>query len=98
LAAAAAAAGGAAAAAPTAAAGASSSSSALSSCSVTGNVWGSCDVCREEVPDMRCSSCRRWLHALCCSPAALTPAEFPHDKQQWTCPACSAVNTVSTYL
>jgi hypothetical protein len=61
---------------------------------VAGNVWGSCDVCREEVPDMRCSSCRRWLHALCCSPAALTPAEFPHDMQQWTCPACSAANTV----
>jgi hypothetical protein len=64
-------------------------------CVVAGNVWGACDVCREEVPDMRCSSCRRWLHALCCSPAALTPAEYPHDMQQWTCPACSATNTVS---
>jgi hypothetical protein len=71
-----------------------SSSSSAGGCVVTGNVWGSCDVCREEVPDMRCSSCRRWLHALCCSPAALTPAEYPHNMQQWTCPACSAVNTV----
>lgn len=49
---------------------------------------------REEVPDMRCGSCQRWLHALCCTPAALTPTEYPPD-QAWTCPCCEANNTVS---
>jgi hypothetical protein len=42
---------------------------------------------------MRCSSCHRWLHALCSLPAALTPTDCPEDTY-WTCPCCSAVNTV----
>lgn len=42
---------------------------------------------------MRCSSCHRWLHALCSSPAALTPTEYPAD-QHWSCPCCGADNTV----
>lgn len=41
---------------------------------------------------MRCSSCQRWVHALCASPAALTPAEYPPD-MAWTCPGCGAANT-----
>lgn len=44
---------------------------------------------------MRCSSCHRWLHALCSSPAALTPTDYPSD-QDWSCPCCGANNTVST--
>lgn len=43
---------------------------------------------------MRCSSCHRWLHALCCLPAALSPREYPAD-QHWTCPCCSADNEVN---
>lgn len=70
----------------------SGSSAAVRVCA---NVWGVCDVCREEVPDMRCSSCRRWLHALCSNPPALTPAEYPYDMKHWNCPACGAANTVS---
>jgi hypothetical protein len=42
---------------------------------------------------MRCSSCHRWLHALCSLPAALTPTEYPADTS-WTCPCCGANNTV----
>jgi len=48
---------------------------------------------REEVPNMRCGSCHRWLHALCSIPAACTPLEYPAD-QHWTCPCCGADNTV----
>jgi hypothetical protein len=44
---------------------------------------------------LKCSSCHRWLHALCSLPAALTPTEYPADKN-WTCPCCGADNTVHT--
>jgi hypothetical protein len=42
---------------------------------------------------MRCCGCQRWLHALCCSPPALTPADYAHE-QPWTCPCCGASNMV----
>jgi hypothetical protein len=42
---------------------------------------------------MRCSSCHRWLHALCSLPAALTPSDYPQD-QHWTCSCCNADNAV----
>jgi hypothetical protein len=60
---------------------------------VKGNAWGVCDVCREEVPDMRCCSCKRWLHALCSTPSALSPAEYPPNIC-WTCPGCGSKNKV----
>eukprot|EP00775_Hariotina_reticulata_P007949 gene7949-8147_t len=43
----------------------------------------------QEVPDMRCGSCQRWLHALCSTPSALSPAEYPPD-MAWTCPGCGS--------
>lgn len=46
---------------------------------------------------MRCSSCHKWLHALCSLPAALTPSEYPSD-QSWTCPCCGADNMVCKLL
>lgn len=61
---------------------------------VEGDPWGVCDVCREEVPNMRCSGCQRWIHAVCCSPAALSPVDFPPNVE-WKCQACGESNKVT---